>query len=66
MVQLDKCATCLSISMAAVNWDGTEIVMDTGDVALSLTLMISYKVLCRSRTTMNTVKKTSMLVFSKV
>ena len=52
--------------MAAVNWDGTEIVMDTGDVALSLTLMISYKVLCRSRTTMNTVKKTSMLVFSKV
>ena len=52
--------------MAAVNWDGTEIVMDTGDVALSLTLMISCKVLCRSRTTMNTVKKTSMLVFSKV
>ena len=66
MVQLDKYATCLSILMAAVNWDGTEIVMDTGDVALSLTLMISCKVLCRSRTTMNTVKKTSMLVFSKV
>ena len=47
MVQLDKCATCLSILMTAVNWDGTEKVMDTRAVTLSLYLMMSYKILCR-------------------
>ena len=57
MVQFDKRATCLSILMAAVNWDGTEKVMNTRAVTLSFYLMISYKILCRSRTASSTVKK---------
>ena len=43
--------------MAAVNWDGTEKVMNTRAVTLSFYLMMSYKILCRSRTATSTVKK---------
>ena len=32
--------------MAAVNWHGTEKVMDTSAATLSLYLMVSYKILC--------------------
>ena len=32
--------------MAGVNWQGTEKVMDTSTVTLSLYLMVSYKILC--------------------
>ena len=35
--------------MAAVKWEGTEKVMGTGAVTLSLNLMMSYKILCRLR-----------------
>ena len=53
--------------MAAVNWDGTEKVMNTRAVTLSFYLMMSYKILCRSRTASSTVKKKNrMLTFSRV
>lgn len=38
MVQLDKCATCLSILLTTVSWDGTEKVTDTRAVTQSLSL----------------------------
>ena len=36
MIWVDKRATCLSILMAAVNWDCTEKVIDTRTVTVSL------------------------------
>ena len=42
--------------MAAVNWHGTEKVMDTSAATLSLYLMVSYKILCDLRAAMHTVQ----------
>ena len=62
MVQLDKCVICLLILMAAVNWDATEKVMDTGTVTLS---MMPYKVLCCLRKKFLQSKSLEYLHFQK-
>ena len=51
--------------MAAVKWEGTERVMDTGAVTLSLNLMMSYKILCRLRKKCPQPENAACLYFQK-
>ena len=52
--------------MSGVNWDSTKKVMECQSCDTVTLMMISYKIVCRSKTTMSIVPKRRSLKFSKV